>query len=97
MGTIASRAYNCKDEELPVICRFTAFSFEQDLAVFQAYSPIYNPEYLANFKQRIASAEALMSPKSEAVTRKKKSDLLIGTITGLTTPLNHLHGNLNLA
>ena len=97
MATIASRDYNCKDEELPVICKFVAFSLEQDQPVFGAYSPIYSTDYVVGFKNKIASVEELMNPKSEAVARKKKSDLLFSTIIGLSTPLNHLEGYLNLA
>jgi len=37
-----ARNYNCKDEELPVICRFAAFSLKRDIADFTAFSPKFN-------------------------------------------------------
>jgi len=42
MTTDFSREYSCKDEELPVICKFTAFSLKRDLADFTAFSPKFN-------------------------------------------------------
>lgn len=44
METNVSRNYKGKDEELPVMAGYVAFSFERDLAEFQAYSPIFSAE-----------------------------------------------------
>ena len=39
MVNFPPRNFNCKDEELPVISRFVAFSVKRDLDDFLAYSP----------------------------------------------------------
>ncbi len=46
MKTNSNRSYGCKDEELPVICGYAAFSMKRDLADFTAYSPKFDEEYI---------------------------------------------------
>ncbi len=44
------RTFNCKDEELPVIGNYVAFSVNRDIADFTAFSPVFTPEYVTDFR-----------------------------------------------
>jgi hypothetical protein len=39
MAIMSAREYSRKDKELPVICKFAAFSLNHDMADFKSYSP----------------------------------------------------------
>lgn len=49
MTTNSARSYNCKDEELPIVCKFAVFSLKHNLADFTAYSPRFNQAYASGF------------------------------------------------
>lgn len=91
------RNFNCKDEELPVICRFVAFSLKRDLADFSAFSPKFNEEYVAQFEGRITEISDLVEPKSETAQLKVITERLYATMSGLSNPLNRLTGYVTLA
>ena len=57
-----NRSFDCKNEELPVVCRFGAISFERDLKDFTTYSSTFDGPYLAAFKTRIEIAQELINP-----------------------------------
>ena len=57
MENNSNREFNCKNEELPVICGFVASSLERDLASFETFSPVFNQAYIEGFKTKIALAE----------------------------------------
>lgn len=97
MANFLPRSFNCKDEELPVISRFTAFSFKRDLADFTAYSPRFNDSYLASFEARIIEVTDLVEPKSETIQLKSITERLYGAMDGLINPINRLTGYINLA
>jgi len=97
MATNQSRDYNCKDEELPVICRFAAFSLKRDLAEFTAFSPKFNEAYAAGFETKIAAVSEVVEPKSETLELKTITGRLYGTLDGLIDPINRLSGYIALA
>lgn len=97
MATFLPRSFNCKDEELPVISRFTAFSLKRDLADFSAYSPKFNDDYVASFEARIAEVSELVEPKSETIQLKSITERLYGTLDGLINPINRLSGYVKMA
>ena len=97
MAQNQSRDYNCKDEELPVICRFAAFSLKRDLADFTAFSPKFNEAYAAAFETKIAAVSEVVEPKSETLELKTITGRLYGTLDGLIDPINRLSGYIALA
>ena len=92
-----NRNYNCKDEELPVICRFSLISFKRDLAYFTTYSPKLGETYLAAYESKIATVEELVSPKSETAEMKKITDRLAAGMTVLQDHVKYLGGYLQMA
>jgi len=97
MESPKQRDYNCKDEELPVICKYAVFSFNRDLADFTAFSPKFNLDYVAAFEAKIASVSEVIMPRSETLDRKNITIRLYKTMDGLTDPINRLSGYLKLA
>jgi hypothetical protein len=97
MGTIKARNYGCKDEELPSVCKFAAFSLNRDLADFTVYSPKFSKEYLAAFETRIAAASEVIEPQSETQELKIITLRFYATIDGLIDPINRLTGYITLS
>jgi hypothetical protein len=97
MTTNQSRDFNCKDEELPVICDFASKSLTRDLADFMAYSPKFDRTYVSNFNSKIMEVDEMVSPKSERAERKKITERLYTSMNGLINPLNHLAGYVEMA
>ncbi len=95
MANIPSRNYDCKNEELPIICRFVAFSFKRDLADFQSYAPRFDEEYVNNFESLISQATEITEPKSETLQIKLVTEKLYKTLDGLKRPLSLLTGYVN--
>ena len=92
-----NRNYNCKDAELPVICRFSAISLRRDLADFTTYSLKLGEAYLAVYESKIATAEDLVSPKSETAEMKKITDRINSEMNELLDHSKHLGGYLEMA
>jgi hypothetical protein len=93
----SNRSYDCKDEELPVVCGFGAISLARDLSDFTAYSPTFDLLYLATFKAKIAVVRELVQPLSETVKLKVITERIYLTLNNLISPANHLEGYLKLA
>ncbi len=93
----SNRSYDCKDEELPVVCRFGAISLARDLSDFTAYSSTFDLPYLAAFKAKIETAQELVQPLSETVQLKVITDRIYQTLDDLITSVNHLEGYLKMA
>ncbi len=92
-----NRSYNCKDEELAVLCRFSAISLRRDLADFTAYSPKLGETYLATFESGIAKVEELLSPASETAEMKKITDRIYSGMNDVLDHVKHLGGYLKMA
>ena len=97
MTTSNQRDYNCKDEELPVICGFAAFSLKRDLAEFTSFSPKFTTAYVTDFETKIASVNEVIMPKSETLELKAITVRLYATMDGLTDSINRVAGYLKLA
>jgi hypothetical protein len=97
MNSISPRSYNCKDEELPVICGFAAISLTRDLTDFSAFSPNFDAAYLAAYKGKIEVVQELVQPKSETIELKIITDRMYATLDNLVVPLNFVDGYLKLA
>ncbi len=96
MAKQSNRNFNCKNEELPVICRFNVFSLKRDQTYFAGYSPIFNEEFIAAYENQIAEVSEVVQPKTEMAAQKIITDRLHTTIDSLTAPLNHLSGYINM-
>jgi hypothetical protein len=92
-----TRNYNCKDEELPVICRNALSCIKRDYADFSSFSPVFNEEYLTDFSGKIDLVNELVSPKTETVELKKITKHLYQTMDGLLDPIAKVRGYLRLA
>ena len=97
MSTTTPRNFNCKDEELPVVCGFLAISLNRDLNDFVAFSPQFLSSYVDGFKAKIDAVDELVQPKSETIELKMLNERIYATLDSLITPINYTEGYLNLA
>lgn len=97
MNGTTPRNFNCKNEELPVICGFVAQNLKRDLAGFTAYSPMFDDAYLTAYEAKIAAVEELVQPKSETIEQKVITEHIYATLEGLFSPINYVEGYLDLA
>jgi hypothetical protein len=91
------RNYRCKDDELPVICGYAAYTLERDLADFQAYSPRFSEEYRTLFLQQIETAAELVNPKDDTARLKAVTARLYATADGLLPLISRIEGYVKLA
>ena len=96
MSATDVRNYNCKDEELPVICNFVLFSVKRDAADFLSYSPKFNEGYITGFETKIAGLTDLVEPKSETVQLKVITDGVYTAMDNLIDPINRVSGYIML-
>jgi hypothetical protein len=97
MTTNLSRNYNCKDEELPVICKFVLFSLRRDLTEFTDYSPKFNAAYVTGFETKISTVAELVVPKSETKILKTITEQIYSSMDDLKPAINHLSGYIDMA
>jgi hypothetical protein len=97
MHTIQTRNYNCKDEELPVICGYAAFTLKRDLTDFEGFSPKFDGNYVEEFDLKIAAASELVNPKIETAEIKTITARMYAAADGLIDPINRLEGYVKLA
>lgn len=97
MSMNTPRSYNCKNEELSVICKFAAFNLNRDLPKFSAYSPRFSAGYVDGFKAKINVVSELVEPKSEIMELKLLNEQLYKRLDELITPINFLTGYINMA
>lgn len=97
MSTTNNRDFTCKDEELPVVARFVAFSLNRDNADFSAFSPMFTQDYVTNFETQITTTSELLEPASETLVKSQITQHYTATIKGLTKPIAAVSGYLKLA
>ena len=95
--TQSQRNYNCKDEELPVICKFSLNSLKRDLIDFTDYSPRFNQDYVDNYDAKITFAVNLINPQGETIERKLINDGIRSCMSTLIDPINRLNGYISFA
>jgi hypothetical protein len=97
MKTLGIRNYKCKNEELPVICRYALSYLKRDLADFAAFSPVFNDAYVENFAEKINLVDELVLPKLETDELKKITARLYRTMDDLLAPVAKIRAWLGLA
>ena len=97
MSINTPRSYPCKDEELPVIGRYSVINLKRDLPDFTTYSPKFNAEYVTVYEAMIAKAEELVAPESETAEMKKITNRILSSMTSLQGHINHLGGYIEMA
>jgi len=95
--TEKNRTYSCKDEELPVICNYVAYSFGRDLPDFEAFSSNFSDVYFTGFESKIKLVDELINPRLATVELKGITKELYDAMDSLITPINHVAGYMKLA
>jgi hypothetical protein len=90
------RTYNCKQEELSPIGRIVESILRRDLSVFSVFSPVFNPEYVDTFSEKINLVDELVTPKIETDELKKITKSLYKTMDDLVDPITKIRGYLSL-
>ena len=89
--------YNCKNEELPVIAEYLAFSLKRDLANFTAFSPKFNEAFVMAFEDKIKTATELLNPKMETAELKIITARLYSSVDSLSGAANNLSTYIKMA
>jgi len=97
MSTTNNRSFNCKDEELPIVAKFVAFSLKRDLADFTAFSPKFTTSYVTDFETRITTISDLLEPQAETLAKSQITARYTATMAGLIDPINRISGYIKLA
>lgn len=90
------RSFNCKNEELPIICRFNVYNLKRDQSDFETYSPVFADPFASDYQTMIDEVTELVQPKTEIAAQKVITDRLHGTIDSLVQPINYLSGYINM-
>jgi hypothetical protein len=91
------RTYNCKDEELPILCIYFIFILKKDWIKFNAFSQKYNEGYLTDFEGKVYLVSDLVSPKLEIAELKVITARLYKAINGLNDSANYLKMYVKMA
>lgn len=97
MSNTTTRTYNCKDEELIPICKFTAFSVKRDLEEFSSYSPLFKKAYTDNYENMIAEASEIVEPESETILMKQATARINSNMDLVNDLMNKVGGYLSLS
>jgi hypothetical protein len=97
MKILKTKSYNCKDEELLVICRNAVKCLKRDLTDFIAFSPIFDETYIVGFEEKINFVDGLVCSKTETAELKKITRRLYETMDSLIDPIAKIHSYLLLA
>jgi hypothetical protein len=91
-----TRDFNCKDEELPAICRNAGLCLKRDLTDFTAFSSAFNENYVNEFEKKVNLVDELVCPKTETNELKKIIRRLYETMDSLVDPIAKIRGYLFL-
>lgn len=91
------KKFDCKHEELVVICDYVQTSFQRDLADFTAFSPKFNAVYLADFKKKNEEMNKIIFPAEKTKELKTITARLYANMDKLIAPLDRLEGYVKLA
>jgi hypothetical protein len=90
---MATRIFNCKSEEVPVIGNYLLFVLKRDFTDFSTYLPkIFTNEYVVGFEQKIVDVNSLLNPQAETVELKNATNRLYSLMDGLIEPVNNVIG-----
>lgn len=96
MSINLSRGYNCKNDELPMICKATLANAKRDLTDFAAYSPKFNEPFITGFGTKIGNLSQIIEPRGETALLAAINQGLYETMDSLIKPLNYLAGYLRM-
>ncbi|RKD91978.1 hypothetical protein [Mangrovibacterium diazotrophicum] len=97
MNGDTNRKFNCRNEELPVICGFVADSLNRDLADFSQFSPKYSETYVSDFRSAIDAVTELVTPREETLQVKLLTEQIYNLQSELADQLNRLQAYLDMA
>jgi hypothetical protein len=90
---MATRIFDCKSEEVPVIGGFILFPLKRDINDFSAFLPkVFSNDYVVNLERKIDEVNNLLNPQSETVELKNTTNRLHLTMDGLIEPIDQVAG-----
>jgi hypothetical protein len=93
-----SRLYPCKDEELPILAGFVAFSLKRDAKDFASYSSIFAKDFIKRLEADIKAASGLVRAGARgAIHVKGRTKELYEALDGLLEASQSLKVYLKLA
>lgn len=97
MVTKLARNYKGKDEELPVMAGYLAFSAKRDQLEFEAFSPIFSVDYFNKFDNQIVQTREIIFPLSETIRLKGITSALYASLDKMVEQMTFLSGYIKLA
>lgn len=95
--TKIKRSFNCRNEELVPIAKFTTFALKRDLnKISQVYNNI-TPDYIATTEALITEVDNLIEPQAETLAKKQVTKALSESMQQLTSQINYLAAYLKLS
>ncbi len=91
------RNYNCKDEELVVVCDYVQTSLQRDLSDFTAFATKFNQHYLADFQGKIQAIRQIVFPYDKTNELKIVTACLYAGMDELINFLDRLEGYIKLS
>lgn len=91
------RTFNCRNEELVPIAKFTSFSLKRDLNDFSQVYTNVNSDYIAATDALIAEVENLLEPQVEMLAKKQVTKALDESLNDLATQINFLATYLKMS
>lgn len=92
-----NRLFNCKDEELIPLSKFTLYALKRDLSDFNAFSPKFNDEFIAQTEAKITDVENLLEPQAEMLAKKVINERIVNELADCNIMIIRLDGYLRLA
>ncbi len=92
-----NRNYNCKDEELVVICDYILTNLQRDLPDFTAFSKQFNAEYLTDYKAKIQAMRQVIFPQNKTNELKIVTARLYENMDRLSNLIDRLEGYIKLS
>lgn len=93
----SNRKFNCKEEELLPISKFTLFSFKRDIADFTAFSNQFNDQYVTDFEALITQVENVLEPEADTLALKLNTQQVDQRYAELFQLINVIEGYLKLS
>ncbi len=92
-----NRNYNCKNEELVVICDYVLTSLQRDLSDFTAFSEQFNEEYITDYKAKIQAMRQIVFPQNKTNELKIVTARLYDNMNILGNLVDRLDGYIKLS
>jgi hypothetical protein len=89
--------YNCKNEEIIVICGYLQANLQRDLADFTDYSPKFNEQYFLDLKSKNEAMNRIIFPNNKTKELKIVTARLYANMDSLFDMLNRIEGYIRLS